>query len=52
MLGEQVDILVNNKLERGKYSYDWNAGKFPSGIYYYQLQSEGFSDTKKLILIK
>ncbi|MBS4027042.1 MAG: T9SS type A sorting domain-containing protein [Ignavibacteriales bacterium] len=30
----------------------WNAEKFPSGLYFYQLKAGNFSETKKMILMK
>lgn len=51
-LGKEVRILVNSKLSSGSYSVEWDASDFPSGIYYYKLEAEGFSATKKMILAK
>jgi len=50
--GREVRILVNEKLSAGSYSYDFNASELPSGVYFYQLQAEGFMETKKMILLK
>jgi hypothetical protein len=52
MLGREVATLVNGKISTGSYSIDFNGGRFPSGTYFYKLESEGFSDVKKMILIK
>jgi hypothetical protein len=51
-LGEKIDILVSKELSAGTYSYDWNASKLPSGIYFYQLRIKGFVQTKKMLLVK
>lgn len=52
ILGNEVSTLVNEKQNAGVYSINWNASSFPSGIYYYKIISEKFSDTKKMSLIK
>jgi len=51
-LGQQVSVLVNNTLGKGKYSVEFNAINLPSGIYIYKIQSDNFSTVKKMILTK
>jgi hypothetical protein len=51
-LGREVATLVNETLQPGTYEVDWNASAFPGGVYFYKLQAEDFTDTKKLILLK
>lgn len=51
-LGEVVDQLVNQQLEAGTYIYNWNAKSHSSGIYLYELQTDGFKQTKKMNLLK
>jgi hypothetical protein len=36
----------------GSYSYVLNASHMASGVYFYRLQANGFTDIKKMILIK
>nr|MBP9095726.1 T9SS type A sorting domain-containing protein [Ignavibacteria bacterium] len=50
--GREVRTLVNEKLSAGSYSYDFNASELPSGVYFYQLQTDDFIETKKMILLK
>lgn len=52
VLGRVVTTLVNEKKEVGKYSLRWDATIFASGIYFYQLRSGNFVDSKKMILLK
>lgn len=53
LLGQKVATLVSENLKSGDYKYEWNASNFASGIYYYRLEMDkGFSQTKKLILLK
>jgi hypothetical protein len=52
MLGREVAELVNGNQYVGNYAVEFNAINLPSGIYIYQLQSGGFTDMKKMLLIK
>lgn len=52
MLGREVETLVNENLNAGTYNADWNASKFSSGVYFYMIETEGFTETKKMILTK
>ena len=52
ILGRKVATLVNEKLSVGSYTVDWNASGYPSGIYFYRLETKGFTDVKKMLLIK
>lgn len=52
MLGHKVTVLVNQELQPGTYAADWDASAFPSGIYYYRLESGTFAETKKMVLVK
>ena len=50
--GKVVNTLVNSKLEAGKYEFSMNAGYMPSGVYFYKLETESFTMTKRMILLK
>jgi hypothetical protein len=50
--GKEVATLVNEQLAPGTYTVDFDGTNFPSGVYFYQLRSEYFTETKKLVLIK
>ena len=57
ILGREVRSLVNGLQRPGVYRLIWdgknNQGKeVTSGIYFYQLKTGNFSETKKLVLIK
>ncbi|MDQ3022093.1 MAG: T9SS type A sorting domain-containing protein [Bacteroidota bacterium] len=52
VLGNEVATLVNEKLNAGSYSVDFDGANYPSGIYYYRLESGSFSEVKKMILLK
>ncbi len=52
MEGKEIALLVNNNLEEGSYSADWDATHFSSGVYFYRLKTGKYSDTKKLVVMK
>jgi pectate lyase len=51
-LGMQIQILVDKYLPAGHYRTQWIPVNVPSGVYFCQLRSSGFSDTKKLLLLR
>jgi hypothetical protein len=52
VLGNEVVTLVDEYKTAGSYEVEWNAKELPSGVYFYQLKTEGFIETKKMILLK
>ncbi len=50
--GKEISTIVNENLSRGEYEYLWNANSFPSGIYFYRLETESYTQTRKMILVK
>jgi hypothetical protein len=51
-LGREVNTLVNKQQNLGIYQVEWNAENLSSGIYYYKLTVDEWSDTKKMILLR
>ncbi len=52
ILGNEVATLINENMNPGSYTIDWNAGNYSSGVYFYRLQSGDFTETKKMMLVK
>ncbi len=52
ILGKEVATLVNEKLSEGTYSVNWDAAEYPSGVYFYKLITDGYSETKRMLLLK
>jgi thiol-disulfide isomerase/thioredoxin len=50
--GRVINTLVNGKLEAGKYEFTMTASSMPSGVYFYKLETENYSMTKRMILLK
>ena len=51
-LGKEVATLVNEKLGAGDYEVDWNGTPYPSGVYFYKLITDEFTNAKKMVLLK
>ena len=57
VLGQQVTTLVDGRLPAGNHRVTWNGTSssgtsVASGIYYYRLRADGFTATRKMILVK
>jgi hypothetical protein len=52
VIGKEVATLINEVRTAGSYNVDWNASFYPSGVYFYKLESKDFTETKRMLLIK
>jgi hypothetical protein len=53
ILGREVERLVNNEFkEPGRYIVEFNGTNLASGVYFYRLETEDFTQSKKMVLIK
>jgi hypothetical protein len=52
ILGKEIETLVNENLLPGSYKIDWNASQYPSGIYFYKMETANYVETKRMILMK
>lgn len=52
LTGREVSNLVNTNLQAGSYEVNWNAAGLTSGVYFYKLETVGFAETKRMMLIK
>jgi hypothetical protein len=51
-LGQEITTLVSDRLSAGKYTFNWDADNLASGVYIYRLVTDGFTDTKKMLLLR
>ena len=51
-IGQKVTELVNTNLSAGTYESTWDAENAAGGVYFYKLETDGYSETKKMLLIK
>ena len=52
ILGEEIRILLNEEKETGYHSINFEATDLPSGVYFYQLRTGSFVETKKMVLLR
>ena len=52
ILGRLVATIIDQNLTPGTYKIDFNASGLTSGIYVYRLETAGFTDSKKMIVVK
>jgi hypothetical protein len=50
--GQRVDVLVDERQEAGYHTVNFNAENLAGGIYFYQIEANDFSKTKKMVLIR
>ncbi len=50
--GKEVTTLVNNYLNAGQYTFEFNAKNLASGIYLYRIETDNFVKVNKMILMK
>jgi hypothetical protein len=51
-LGQKVYTLIERNVSAGSHSVNWNGTGFTTGVYFYKLETDNFSATKKMLLIK
>lgn len=50
--GREIQTLVNESLQPGTYETTFDGSNLTSGVYFYQLISGSYTETKKLLLLK
>lgn len=51
-LGEKVSTLESKTLPAGAYRYEWDSEGLASGIYFYKMVADNFTEIRKMILLK
>jgi hypothetical protein len=52
VLGVKLVTLIKGVKSAGSYSVQFNASNYPSGLYIYELQTDNYKQTKKMIYMK
>jgi Secretion system C-terminal sorting domain len=52
MMGKEVQTLVNERLQAGTYETTFDGSNLSSGMYFYRLQTDGYTETRKMTLLK
>jgi hypothetical protein len=50
--GQLVETLLDREMSAGSHSIDFNAQGLASGVYFYRLTAGGFTDTRRMVLLK
>ncbi|RPI18953.1 MAG: T9SS C-terminal target domain-containing protein [Ignavibacteriae bacterium] len=50
--GKRIAFLVDEDMNPGTYSVRWNAAGLSSGVYFYLLKTDYFTEMKKALLVK
>ena len=51
-VGNEIATLVNEEKPAGEYEVDFNGNGLSSGVYFYQIKTGNYIQTKKMLLIK
>lgn len=52
VMGMEIETLLNRKQSAGYYNLTFDASNLPSGVYFYTIRANNYTDTKKMILLK
>ncbi|RQW79790.1 MAG: T9SS C-terminal target domain-containing protein, partial [Geobacter sp.] len=52
VLGKEVLTMINEEIESGYHKIDFDARSLSSGVYYYQIKTGSFIETRKMVLLK
>jgi hypothetical protein len=52
ILGEMIEQPINQYMEKGNYSFNFNASRLSSGVYFYKISINDFSAIKKMVVTK
>lgn len=52
ILGKEIEVILNEFRSPGNYNVEWNADKYASGVYFYELSAGEFTERKKMVLVK
>lgn len=52
VLGREIETLVDKMQDAGKYEVNWNAARYSSGVYFYNITAGSNHSVKKMLLVK
>ena len=50
--GKTIQTLLESKVNAGKYEIEWNGTNYPSGVYFYKMETGEYTSVKKMVLLK
>jgi hypothetical protein len=52
ILGKKVKTILDEYKSAGHHQVTFNAGSLTSGVYFYKIEADGFTEIKKMVLMK
>src|SRR4030095_4956555 len=52
LLGRETAVIANEQLDAGKYSVDFDASSFASGVYFYRITAGDYTNIRKMMIVK
>lgn len=52
IMGKKIETIVSGNLSAGVYKASFDGSNLTSGAYFYRLKAEGFTETKRMLLVK
>ena len=52
VIGREISTLINQQLQPGTYEVTFDGGKYSSGVYFYKIETEGYTEVKRMVLLK
>ncbi len=52
LTGREIKKIIDEHLSSGTYLLNLNASEYPTGVYFYRMQSGSYTETRKMILLK
>jgi len=52
VLGQTIESFNRTHNSSGQYSIKWDANNYSSGLYFYSIDTDGYKDVKKMMLLK
>ncbi len=52
VLGKVAATLIDGNVDAGYHQIEFNGSELSSGLYFYRIETDGFTDVKKMILVK
>ncbi|MCX6137809.1 MAG: T9SS type A sorting domain-containing protein, partial [Ignavibacteriales bacterium] len=52
LIGQELETLVDARQEAGGHAVEWNAGRYPSGVYLCRLSAGGNVMLRKMVVLK
>jgi hypothetical protein len=50
--GREIENIVNSEYNAGRHEIIWDASKFSTGVYFYRIDTDSFTETKKMMMVK